>query len=60
VVATLALLVALGGTTYAAVVLPPNSVGTAQLKKGAVTAVKVKPGSLLARQRSRARGRRPR
>ncbi len=47
VVASIALLVALGGTGYAATALPPNSVGTAQLKNAAVTAAKVKPGSLL-------------
>lgn len=47
VVATIALLVALGGTGYAATALPVNSVGTAQLKAGAVNAAKVKPGSLL-------------
>ncbi len=49
VVACLALLVALGGTSYAALRLPANSVGTAQLKNGAVTSVKVKAGSLLKR-----------
>jgi hypothetical protein len=50
VVASLALLVALGGTGVAAVnaLVPKNSVGTAQLKNGAVTAAKVKAGSLLA------------
>jgi hypothetical protein len=37
VVACLALAVALGGTSYAAVILPKNSVGTAQLKRGAVS-----------------------
>jgi len=36
VVACLALTVALGGVSYAAAVLPKNSVGTAQLKKNAV------------------------
>ncbi|HEY6030938.1 MAG TPA: hypothetical protein VIU44_10255 [Gaiellaceae bacterium] len=46
VVASLALGVALGGTGYAAVVLPANSVGTAQLKNGAVVGSKVKPHSL--------------
>jgi hypothetical protein len=45
-VAYLALFVALGGTSYAAVRLPPRSVGTEQLKRGAVTNVKVKRGSL--------------
>lgn len=48
VVATVALFVALGGTTYAATQLPRNSVGSAQLKKNAVTGAKVKDGSLQA------------
>jgi hypothetical protein len=48
VVASLALAIALGGTGYAAVVLPANSVGTKQLKNGAVVASKVKPHSLVA------------
>jgi len=48
VVACLALGVALGGTGYAAVVLPANSVGTTQLQRAAVIASKVKPHSLLA------------
>jgi hypothetical protein len=47
VIAMIALAVALGGTSYAAVVLPAGSVGTKQLKKNAVTSVKVKNGSLL-------------
>ena len=42
VVAIVALIVALGGTGYAAIKLPANSVGTAQLKKDAVTSLKVK------------------
>jgi hypothetical protein len=41
VVASLALLVALGGTSYATVSLPRNSVGAVQLKNGAVTPPKV-------------------
>src|SRR5437879_11616734 len=45
-VAYLALFVALGGTSYAAVSLPRNSVGTAQLKSSAVTSAKVRNGSL--------------
>jgi hypothetical protein len=49
VVATLALFVALGGASYAAVALAPDSVGTAQLKNNAVISTKVKDGSLLAR-----------
>ncbi len=40
-VALIALFVALGGTSYAAVKLPANSVGSRQLKKGAVTPPKV-------------------
>jgi hypothetical protein len=48
VVSSLALAVALGGTAYAAGVLPANSVGTAQLRNGAVVAAKVKPRSLVA------------
>jgi hypothetical protein len=47
VIASIALIVALGGTSYAAVTLPANSVGTAQLKNNAVTSLKVKNGSLL-------------
>lgn len=48
VVATLALFIALGGVSYAAVKLPANSVGTKQLKAGAVTGAKVKDKSLTA------------
>jgi hypothetical protein len=47
-VSTIALFVVLGGGAYAAVTLPKNSVGTKQLKKSAVTSVKVKDRSLLA------------
>jgi hypothetical protein len=46
VIATIALFIALGGVSYAAFKLPKNSVGTRQLKKEAVTAAKVKAGSL--------------
>ena len=46
-IALAALFVALGGTGYAAVALPKNSVGTPQIKKDAVTTAKVKNGSLL-------------
>jgi hypothetical protein len=59
VVACLALIVALGGTSYAAVQLTANSVGTQQLKpgavrtsdihRGAVTSLKVRDFSLLRR-----------
>ena len=48
IVACLALIVALGGVSYAAGVLPKNSVGTSQLKKNAVTGAKVKNGTLVA------------
>jgi len=47
VIACLALAVALGGTGYAAIVLPANSVGTKQLKNNAVNSIKVANGSLL-------------
>lgn len=49
VVACLALFIALGGASYAAFKLPKNSVGTKQLKNGAVTGAKVKRGSLTAK-----------
>jgi hypothetical protein len=48
VVACLALSVSLSGVGYAAVTLPRGSVGTPQLKNGAVTAAKVKDRSLKA------------
>jgi len=41
VVGTLALFLALGGVSYAAVTLAPNSVGTSQLRSGAVTGSKL-------------------
>jgi hypothetical protein len=48
VVACLALLVALGGTSVAAVsqFVPRNSVGTQQLKRNAVTAAKITPNAV--------------
>jgi hypothetical protein len=46
VVACIALIVALGGTGYAAIRLPRNSVGATQLKANAVTSGKVRNGSL--------------
>jgi hypothetical protein len=48
VTSTLALVVALSGTSYAAAKLAPNSVGTPQLKNNAVTTAKVKDGTLKA------------
>ncbi len=46
VVASMALFIALGGASYAAVKLPKSSVGGAQIKTNAVTGAKVKNGSL--------------
>jgi hypothetical protein len=46
VVGTLALFVALGGVSYAAVTLPAHSVGAQQLRTDAVTSDKVRDGSL--------------
>ena len=48
VVASIALFVALSGTSYAVTQLPKNSVGTKQLKRNAVTSTKVKDGTLVA------------
>jgi hypothetical protein len=47
IVGYVALFVALGGVSYAAVTLPAGSVGTKQLKRNAVISSKVKNGSLL-------------
>jgi hypothetical protein len=49
VIACIALAIALGGTSYAAVNLAPGSVGNKQLKRNAVTSLKVKDHSLFAR-----------
>jgi hypothetical protein len=46
VMSTLAAFVALGGVGYAAATLPANSVGSKQIKKGAVTSSDVRNGSL--------------
>jgi hypothetical protein len=46
VVAYLALFIALGGTSYAAVNLPAGSVGTRELRNGAVTNKKLAKGSV--------------
>jgi len=48
VVATIALFIALGGASYAAIKLPKNSVGTKQLKKNAVTGAKLKNEAITA------------
>src|SRR4051812_30624311 len=50
--ATLALIVALGGTSYAALTLPHDSVGHRQLQAGAVRSREVKNGSLGAKELS--------
>ncbi len=47
VISVIALVVALGGASYAAIKIPKNSVGTKQLKKKAVTSAKVKDKTLL-------------
>lgn len=46
IISLIALFVALGGTSYAAVTLPRNSVGTKQLKNNAVTSTKIKNGAV--------------
>jgi hypothetical protein len=46
VMSTLAVFLALGGTTYAAIHLAPNSVGTKQLRSGAVTGPKLANGAV--------------
>ncbi len=46
VIATLALFVALGGTSYAAVALAPNSVGSVQIREGAVQSSDIKDGAI--------------
>jgi hypothetical protein len=46
VVAMLALFIALAGTSYAAVKLPANSVGSKQIKANAVVSSKIKNGSI--------------
>jgi hypothetical protein len=45
-IALLALFVALGGTSYAAIAIPKNSVGTRQLRNRAVTKTKLGKGSV--------------
>jgi hypothetical protein len=44
-IALIALFIALGGTSYAAVAIPRNSVGPRQLRNGAVTPAKLAGGS---------------
>jgi len=45
VVSCLALFIALGGASYATLRLPRNSVGTAQIRKAAVTQTKIAPAA---------------
>ena len=46
VMSTIAVFFSLAGASWAATALPRNSVGTSQIKRNAVTGVKVKDGSL--------------
>jgi len=46
VMATIAVFIAMGGASYAALKIPKNSVGAKQLKKNAVTTAKVKNGAV--------------
>jgi hypothetical protein len=45
-IALVALIIALGGTSYAAISLPKNSVGTKQIRKRAVTKSKIRPNAI--------------
>ncbi len=46
VMATVAVFIALGGASYAALKLPKNSVGTKQIRNSAITAAKIKKGAV--------------
>ena len=46
VVACIAMVLALAGTTYAGLAIPPNSVGQKQLKANAVTSAKIRNGAV--------------
>jgi hypothetical protein len=46
VMATVAVFIALGGASYAAIKLPKNSVGTKQIKNNAITGAKIKNGAV--------------
>lgn len=47
VVSTLCLFLLLGGGAYAAIKLPKNSVGTKQIKNGAVTGIKIRKRTII-------------
>jgi hypothetical protein len=49
VVALLALFIAMGGASYAAIKIPKNSVGSAQLKTNAVVSTKINSGAVTAK-----------
>ena len=49
VMSTVAVFLALGGVSWAAVTIPRNSVGALQIKRGAVDSVRVKDKSLMAK-----------
>ena len=51
-VAYLALFIALGGSSYAAFVLPANSVGTKQIRNHAITPIKLDPKTIAASVRA--------
>ena len=53
IVSTLCLFLLLGGTAYATLSLPKNSVGSKQLKPNSVTSTKIKPRSLATSDLSR-------
>lgn len=48
----IALFIALGGTSYAATQLPPNSVGTKQIRAHAVTSSKIQNGAITSKKLS--------
>jgi hypothetical protein len=50
VIATVALFVALGGTSYAIATLPRNSVGSKQIRSGAVGKSEIRSGAVRSRQ----------
>jgi hypothetical protein len=53
VISAVALIIAMTGTAYAAISIPKNSVGTAQLRNGAVTKQKIAKNTLRALQGAR-------